>query len=354
VAGGAALLCLLVAYSYEGVYIELEPPMVFLALAALPLCFFAGESKGMLVLSGAAAACAFLTKQYGLAALPPLLLFVLLRGSTWRMRVAGAAAIGVGFAAAFVVFFGFHAAVLGVMPGAMTEVWFGKGYPSWGLERALRFAARYIWPQQTYVILFPLLLLDRRLRRDPRVAAVLLAFVLFAAPLYVRTYGHYFLSVIPFLVLLGAFVVGRGLQWARFAPIVVVVALSSVFFTSQQAYRTYRHFEVHWDRAAQVNAAAAVNEVVPRGSPALVLPSPHQWLTYLCDFASPAPKLLGYSFPKGLTPRMRREVLSTGCPAIVTPESVEGDPAWLEVLLAEGYRKSQTVPPDLEIWRPGP
>ena len=39
VAAGAALVCLFVTYSYEGVYIVLEPAMVFFALSSLLMAF---------------------------------------------------------------------------------------------------------------------------------------------------------------------------------------------------------------------------------------------------------------------------------------------------------------------------
>ncbi|MEK7269838.1 MAG: phospholipid carrier-dependent glycosyltransferase [Planctomycetota bacterium] len=360
VALGAALLAWLLFYFYDGTVIVLEPFTALFALLAAAACFAAplrqaqdpektrGAAPWALFAAGAAAGAAFLSKQFGLAVLPPVALFAFLSGDSAAGRIRNVLRALAGFALPLALFFGIHSAFCGTGPGALAAALSGSGYGRLGFGQAFEAFGRFLVQQNIFLLWCPILLLDRETRRDPRFWLVLSMAFLFGSALAVRAYLHYFLPIIPFTALLGVFAIAFGRRRPRLLPFVAgsaVLALLATLFISQDVARWN---DRRWNRESQFGTASAINRILPRGTPAIALEGAEPFL-WLCDLLPPIPRL-GYAFPRDISRKDCLLVLDAAKGAVVIPRLLKPEDAWQSNLEAAGLRPAAEVAPGVEVW----
>jgi hypothetical protein len=302
-----AALYLLLALGYEADAVVLEGLVTLFALLATIAVARPGLPAAGL--GGLCFALACLAKPFGLGVLPGIGWF-LVRGSAGprdlSRRLAlfalGAAGILVGVLL-----------LLGPGPDAFLTSIGGKGYGAKGFGEML---GSLCGPRGLWFCL-TLLVAGAWLRRAPRLVGLWLLVIIELAPLYVRTWPHYYLLALPFGVALLAELaceapaagqatglrsrlIAAGLVLAL-APPAALALQTPLVYSLPAALRSGAERlwpamgpRLHRETRAETEArAAAINQVLPRGSPVLVLNQPvYAWL---CGFLPPDPGL-GYAF----------------------------------------------------------
>jgi hypothetical protein len=278
---------------FDGARILFEPLYLLPVLAAASLAL--SPARRAALLAGAAAALAFLIKQYGAFAFVALVPAALATGGAWRERLIRVVSVAGGFivliAAATIAL-----AAAGMrLDGLLAQV-LGPEYPR-----------RYEW---TWIRLFlatcpiaiPAALVPAIPGAWPRPAVRVAACFALASllPLYFRQHQYYLLNVAPWAFLLFALGVqvlaDRG---PRRAPVLQVAAAALLLTMPLRAAENLAALASSELRSEQLRRTQRMNDAWPPGRRTLLLQ--HPGFYYLTRYRSPDEAVFGYRFPNAVS-----------------------------------------------------
>jgi len=357
-----AVLVPILSLQYEGYYFFLEPFVAVFAVSGFALAIH-GRNPVHFFLSGCAVACAFLCKQYMLGILPSVCLLGWMVDRSRRYQMVVAALAG-----AAVTAFAIVGCVLLISRISLTE--FVQSifprYASYVTPQPFAFWVNIIFVVPI-VALAVLLLCDQKVRYNRVFIGTMVAIMGFTPQLLFRQYKHYFLLMIPFMVILwalectlifkppyGTIVKRRGIRACAGVCSVALVAYSFNFSLSFT-----RVFNSNKPRASQIATGTRINELVPRGSRVSLLFNPAFY--FLCQFL-PAQDHLGYVFLDNLSGPQIAEHIVKGEYVILSPSDglyftpperllAQSGIRLFELLQRGGFKEIGTVDGDIQIWK---
>lgn len=347
----AAVASLILALTYEGEFINLEPFCVLFAWISIYAGLRGESHNAWNGLAGLAVALCFLSKQYGLAAGFPLA-FLLVHSLFTKpvrdgiIRIAWATA---GFVLPFIIFLGYHERVIGNSSWAIISEWFASS--DYGNHQF--WPAAIAWMRNNLISIPILILLPVVIHRkwqNLKVWVFLSAWLVFAIPFYLQTFQHYFLLSLPFGILLGVYIwetASNDLRLRKWGVLLCLIMAGSM------GLRTYWQcsnlIQIAESRQRQYALADKLAEYLPAQSQVLILPSHVQWLNYVCRFQPVDPKETGYEFPSNFSSEKLDHLLKSGMPIVTDTQHMCSKP-WQTVLLKQnGYELLHQVS-YLEIW----
>lgn len=260
----------------DGHYIMLEPFVVCCILWATWAMLRTDRSGPWLC--GLAIGLAFFCKQFGLAAIVPVLLYY---AGQRRYMAAGICLLSLGLTlAAGVLFF----VLQGVGLVALMQQWYPAAYA--GMDASAHFGWRTFVDggKVLWLLLLFLLLTTRAIPGHPLRLYALSGFFIFLIPAFFRHFPHYFLLSMPyvFLLLLSRQPAAHG--YTRWVPAFQLCLLLGLL-----AGRYSRHWQAY---SAQQATAALLRHKVPHGSS--VFATGHTYVLVINDYTNPLLHTLGY------------------------------------------------------------
>lgn len=296
----APLLYLFLSFKLEGEYFLLEPFINLWGLLALLLYLKSGRTGNLiLILSGLSALLAFLTKQYGLGytALLYMLIFIDNRASFKKVLLKGSI-FSLGLILALLTFIFLFRIVYGVhydfFVGGRLSVYGEKNIPDMLLA-----LSKYVTIGIYLLALFIPMVFIRLLKIRTHFLAYLVLIFLFSVQLYFNTYAHYYILMLPAIIIIGV------ILFDVYAPknriLVLSIILLSLFMNEFFVGSRTRSFlfSTHSSLKTDIELAKEINEIIPEGSGVYVFCN--MKLYYLCHFNPANPKKYGFSYSNALT-----------------------------------------------------
>ncbi|MCB0358068.1 MAG: glycosyltransferase family 39 protein [Bdellovibrionales bacterium] len=310
----ATLLCFF--YSYEGVYIVLEPLVVAAMLCTL-LLLQRGRSRIADITAGAFAVIAFLTKQYGLVCIPAGLGYLIAEknGERYRQRIVWFIVGAILPAAVFFIMLAVlpHDIRLRTLHHLAGGSYAGETIPSPGFFK--RIALDFL-----FLLLLPFMGVFSRSLPRPTVAFWGVVSLLLVPTLIFQQFLHYVLLLIPGFLALGATI----LDWAATAPrrplfllLAKMLLAASLAFSLVRMNQEGASFRLRAARADQEGSTAAVCGLIPPMASAVIFADPSYF--YRCRLKSVFPAEWGYTFLPNLPVEVIERSLNKATVVIVDP-----------------------------------
>lgn len=349
---GASIITLGLCYKYEATFIVLEPFVVFFLLASSFLSLHATRSDRLWIFTGFCVAAAFLCKQYGLAIMPALGYWMYKMGG-WKYMWKLIGLFSIGFAIPMVSLLTYYVVYADIMPSELLSIWLSSGgYGNFSLMNILWSLALFMMLSTPILLCYPFTLskdkptLGLKLKDEKYFLLALLTSMLL--PLVFQQYEHYFIFIIPYAVLLGAYLLndrGKYQKW-----IYLALALNLIIFSTRIVRATYRACQAPTEmRSQQFEQAVHLNKFIPPNSKVLLLSHYHQRLNYLCQFQPVLPSKLGYTFPENLTDKELRACLQETNIVVTEKYDLNTFPRYDLLLTEHHFRKLRNLG-DLEVW----
>lgn len=281
--------------SYQGGFIELEPFALVFALCALLISLRRSTHPLVIALCGATASLSFLCKQYGITAILAPTTAYLISNNCLLNKARHLSILLVGWLIPIVLSVAYYALSYDVPLAVLAQ-----DIRRSGLSFVLNEPENLVMGA---IEMSPALLLilyagfKRTIRSDRNFLILLVGVVAFLPQFFVRQSLHYFILIIPFVVLLTIYVLEkvRGnlshFHYFALCTLLIVIATSH----SINVHRGITSYGEGEQRRAQYLKANDINKVVTKGSKALVIGDPN--LMYLSELRAAAPLTFGYDYP---------------------------------------------------------
>lgn len=306
------LLFLVICFAYEGSSICLEFFVTTFSILTI-LLLESNERKYLFpFLAGISFLLAVMSKQYGVAILPVVLVLLFKNGHESFFSIPSGARRAVlflmGSLSGLLIF------IFSLNINLMEFLWqiSGTSYVRNGIAAMVQslLNVNNIWLMS--VMLLSITIIFRRFQFN--LLLIIALFVLNLTPLYVRTYAHYYQLLLPYgVILLMVIVESFFLQKPRMGRrrfetllmLLIGISLSTgiVYASFFPAYYhlggafkeyLYHNFNREWGTIGDsLELAEKINKIVPPGSRALLINDPT--FSYLCKFRPPTKKN-GYAF----------------------------------------------------------
>ncbi len=294
------LLYLFLSIKLEGEYFFLEPFINFWGLLAVFIYLKYGQSGSVfLFLSGFIVLLSFLAKQYGLAFTALIFLMILIdnKTSVKRMIQKGLILLSGVLAALFMYIILFR---LGY--GVWYDFLYDGRLALYG-EKDLLLMLKAIGK---YFLLGPFLILllipgifRRVLWGKYHLFAWLIFLGLLSYQFYLNQYEHYYMLVLPPILIMGGMILGEYLPIRPMLAIFII--LLSLFINEYFVGRRTKNMILSSDEtlSGELILAKEINEIIPPGSNVYIFGNVKYY--YLCHLNSAIPEKYGYSYSNILT-----------------------------------------------------
>jgi len=287
---------LLLNFTFEGLHIMLEPLSVFFQILTIYFYLLSLKEfklfRGFLI--GFFIALSFLSKQYGLFVLIPIGIDMIIR-KEWNYKKW--LSIFVGFSVPF-LFFYFYLYNYNVEIKQFIEYLLGKGtisdfkyvelnYFNWSRIKVFLYINHYIFIIPILIVIF---------YKKMNYNLLLLLLIFSFTPLYFATFGHYFLYIIPYALLLFAYTFNFLDKKLHITNLAFILLITSVVFAIKP------HRLIFYGRSKKVLDAQNLvkknlfEEIPIYSKVFLVGISPAHY--YINNYNSINLKRIGFSFPE--------------------------------------------------------
>ncbi|CAL2103433.1 conserved membrane protein of unknown function [Tenacibaculum sp. 190130A14a] len=312
----------LLSFVFDGRHLMLEPLSVFFQLLALYfyLNFREYNTFKNLFLSGVTICLAFLSKQYGLFILLPIAADLILNK---KEKLKSILLLSSGMLLPLILFFGYLSSYgvnlvefIKFILGKGTEFDNGNGTAINASTISHFIELLYFILFNLYLLIIPVLLVLYYKVLDTRKVLYILLFLSSLTVLKFATYFHYFLYVVPYSLLLFAYLFSVSKNKKVNLLSYVLLGVSLCFWTlyigltlknGNQAYISKQQEEIK-----------ILNTYIPKKS-RVYLDGPSPALYYLCDFQSINLKKISFVFPDYFFPKSIASNMESGA-YIVTPK----------------------------------
>lgn len=311
-----SLFLLLLNLVLDGKYVLLEPLSVLFQLFAIYFYLKYIKESGFkkIFLVGVFICLAFLSKQYGVFVLMPIGIDIIFRN---RIRSLGSVIVyfSVGFVIPLLIFFCYLSfyevdivEFLKYVLGKGIDIDIGNGTGVGTTFFSYPMDLLYILLFNFYVLIIPVLVIKNRGNLDNYKWLFLLLPITSLSVLYFANYWHYYQYIVPFWVLLLAYLLKldkvykyKRIWFLTFSFSILVMAMYSIL--------TFKGKE---EKIAQQHLTAeTLNEIIPEGS-RVYLDGPSQSYYYLCELESINLKKIAFAFPGYFYPETIANNMKTG------------------------------------------
>ena len=295
----AGLCYLFLSIKLQGEYLFLEPFINFWGLFAILIYLNKGkQSQSFLLLSGGLAFLAFLTKQYGLAYAGVIYVMILIdeRSSfkaLFRKNIVFSAGV-IGGLLLFIVFFR-------IGYGVYYDFFAGGRLTFYGeKDTSVMFSSLIKYIELAPYLLFLLIpvIFKKLLTTKIHFLAFLFLVLLFSVQLYFQQYDHYYILMLPGLILVGLMVF--DLYFTRFRLVLMSVLLISLFINELFVGPRTKGLILSKQTtlSSEIALANEINKVLPVGTHVYLFGEVKFY--YLCHFNPVLPEKLGFAFNNAL------------------------------------------------------
>ena len=360
----ASVVFLFLNYKYEGMCIVLEPFVIFWLLTATWALFSPKEGLIMPLLAGFCISMAILSKQYGLAYIPVLIIY-LIWGNPKHKQVYGILGLILPWIACFIYFY-----LLGnLSPGDLWEIWMNnESYGERSIPKAMKAFLFFLLISIPHIFVLPfskdLIAINKhQIKMLFRMTVLLMAFLGLGASLYIEQYPHYFQLIIPFGILLGVYmwagIKNELKEWLSFLNTSFankIVLLGLIFTLTVWGLRfvhaipqLFRHDTN--SRNTQLKQAEEVQQYVPQFSEVLLLSYYKQWLNYTNAYRPVLPVNYGYAFPENQKDHQLSQLIQAAKVVLTESYDLEKYPRYKLLLHQFGFKKEIETPLGIQVWK---
>lgn len=316
-----ASIFILLSFIFDGRHLMLEPLSVFFQLLALYfyLNFREQDTFKNLFLSGITICLAFLSKQYGLFILLPIAADLILHK---KEKLKSILLLSVGMLIPLVLFFGYLSSYgvsfiefLKFLLGKGTEFDNGNGTAINASNTSHLIELLYFILFNLYWLVIPALLVLYIKVLDRKKLLFILLFLSSLIVLKFATYFHYFLYVVPYSLILFAYLFSFSNHKNVNLVSYILLGGSFCFWTLYIGLTLKNGNQSYINK--QQEEIKILNSHIPEKSK-VYLDGPSPALYYLCDFQSINLKRISFIFPDYFFPKSIANNMGSGA-YIVTP-----------------------------------
>jgi 4-amino-4-deoxy-L-arabinose transferase-like glycosyltransferase len=320
-----SIITLFIVLSFEGIYVILEPFVIFFALLSLYFYLLGKKGNYFLLYSGISAGMCFLSKQYGLSVSAAIVLSILLVNKlqlTEKLKML--LFFSLGFLVPLTLFYVYFIILHGISVSEMIEKLSGQGY---GYKSPLLYIiklVKFLWLGAPYIFLLPLMFFYKTEKKEIFFSIVI--FLIFMSmPFYFKVFKHYFILLIPFCTIAGFYLINSSLSICKnkqhlniFHLILTLTFLG--FFTSTyfSIKNNFKYIDLV-NRDNQLQLLGQINNWVPKKSEVLLVAD--QAIYFINDLKVPDINKVGYIFLKHSDNSDEFEELAQTAQYAITDES---------------------------------
>ena len=323
-----SLITLFLVLSFEGIYLTLEPFVIFFALLSYYFYLISKKSNYFLLFSGISAGMCFLSKQYGLVVAAVIPLNIIFEN---KILITDKVKMLVFFSLGFLVpitLFCFYFIIYNDIPASeMISKLSAQGYGDRSLLVSIRGLLNFLLVGAPYIFILPLLFFYK-IENKEILFSLILFIAFFSLPLYFKLYTHYFILIIPFCTLAGFYIINSSLSTCKnkkyFNVFSIILILSLLGFLSSTYLSIKNNFlnTGFVNRDSQLQLFGQINKWVPRDSQVLLVA--HEAIYFINDLQPPKIDKFGYVFLQNSNKTDRiEEIAQTAQYAITNKGSLE-------------------------------
>ena len=248
-------------YYLEGAYCILEGAVVLFGLICLYL-LLGDRTKLSVLFAGIFAGLSFLTKQYGLVFAAAAGILLLFYEKCWRDRIAKCVVLVAGFfipiAVSIVLF-----AMAGLSFKELVDALNGSGYGVRSYSSMIDGVVRLLklFP---FLLLTPVLFFKRKEETLGLTIACLIGLVLSMFQFFFNNFGHYYIIVLPFVVVLAVLLWQNSTKRKTLFYVLICVFCTLGAVVLQEDYKCAKSMAKHNLRAKQLETSACLKQAIER------------------------------------------------------------------------------------------
>ena len=210
---------LLLFFRYDGVFLELEPFVVFFSLLSVYFVLKSGDRNIYFVLAGLSAGLSFFSKQFGIIVFVPLIVYILLYEGEFKKSIVKLLFLAIGGVIPLVMFLLYY--------NTMQEVEIWHLFDSLTISVNGRFSMNsyillmknFVFYNGLFLIVIPVFFIPQKTKNIKYLLLFVLLFCLFSLSLCFGVWEHYKQFLIPYIVLIGLFIFENAKITIRFSTL---------------------------------------------------------------------------------------------------------------------------------------
>lgn len=291
----AALLYLFLSMKLEGEYFVLEPFVNLWGLLAIWVYLRMEQQRVWpLLLSGSLTFMSFMSKQYGLAYAGIIFLMILIDGrASYKKCLSRGLLLAAGMLGGLLLFILLFRIVYGLpydfFAGGRLGL-YGEKDGMAMLQGLLKYLA--IAPYLAIMLIPPIS--KKLFKTQPHAAAYLFLVLLFSVQLYFQQYDHYYILMLPGLLLIGVIMAAPSMEKKKGWILLGVLAVLLVNEFSLSPRTRSLLLSKRSGLKTDIELAQKINAVVPEGARVYLFTDVK--LYYLCHFNPALPEKYGFAW----------------------------------------------------------
>jgi len=351
----AALVYLMLAYKYEGIYIVLEPFVIVFGLGALYCLYKSQRLRGLYFVAGVLLSCSFLSKQYGMLLVIPMAYYVFFSEEYLKLMLGNMMLFALGLGTPLLIYFGIYESQYGISPWSLIQAWtrYAHSYGERSLTKMLLAAGRFTISSLPFILLLGLSIKKVLKRAYLFLQSLLLAYGVLALSLYYQQYAHYFLLLIPLGVLIAVY--SGQILWEekRFRLLILLLLGLNIGLLSVRnlgAFQEIWQAQLTQARIKQYQLAEEVNLYIPPHKQVLLLTYFHQRLNYLCHFPPLDALQTGYTFPDNFSQAQLDTLMAKADWVLTEAYDLQHNPSYQTLLHRYHFQQRHILTNGLQLW----
>ncbi|MBK8848313.1 MAG: glycosyltransferase family 39 protein [Bacteroidetes bacterium] len=361
-------------FTFDGIYIILEPYLIVFALLTVLLLIKANEKNNSLLFlfAGFFSICCFFCKQYGVLIYPAVAIYFLWQYYSKVIKLKNMFTFFMGIVTASILFLAFLFLIHRVEPSgffySIFKPQYVDSYPNLSINAFIsffRYSVFYVFP---IIMLFPFIFIEKNSKHFPQVLLVIVAAASFFSVMIVRQYPHYFQLSLPFLIISIFILLEKTKEIMPFFKLIRLYHLAfllmifSMFITIVRLKQLNEYLIGNYSiKQTQLSNALTINKYIPARTLTTNLSATLSF-SYLCELIPPDFKQSGFNFylrnEQAIPNKTFEQIDQRIKPNILNSEFVLTDtisetsfPGVNVFLIQQQFNKIVTTNSGLSIWK---
>lgn len=341
---------LLLFFRYDGIFLELEPFVVFFSLISIYLVLKAKDKKLYFILAGITCGLSFFSKQFGIIIFIPLSIFILIFAGDLKKSIGKLFYLAIGGVIPLSLFLLYYNVIYDIKILRLFDILTGEGVERFSENHYFHTMRNFIFYNGLFLIFIPVYVAFSKAKNLKYPVLFILLFLTFSVIFLLGTWDHFKQLLIPYVVLMGLFIFDKSKEFPALSNFFKLLIFSCFLFIVVSNIKYFTNNYRTWERQKQYQIAYELLSYIPEHSKVLCLNK--QAYIYLCNYQSVDPKFSGYPFIRDWDESRVHALLKKTKNLIYYKEFVYKKPGYLKELLNEfGFVNTNVTPSGFYIWQ---
>lgn len=341
---------LLMFFRYDGVFLELEPFVIFFSLMSIYFVFKSDDRKLYFILAGIAGGLSFFSKQFGVFVFIPISIYILIYEGSLKKSFVKLLYLALGAIIPLSLFLLYYSVIYDVPVLRLFDILTGEGVQRFSENYYVHTMRNFIFYNGIFLFFIPVYFVFQEAKSNKYLFLFILLFLIFSISLLFGSWDHYKQFFIPYIVLIALLMFDKAKEIPALSNFFKLLIFLCFLFILASNIKYFADNYKTWDRQKQYQIAKELKKIIPENSKVFCVNK--QAYIFLCNYQSADPVVSGYPYIGEWNETRVRYLLNQNEILIYYKQIDYKQPGYFQQLLNEfNFVNTEITDSEFFIWR---